>query len=387
MITMYTAKTSEVDDIDDAIEEIKNQIDFSKLKKNSAGLLFCHVDFVESGMVAALNATLPFDVIGMTSMACAEEHGYSLFDLTLAILTSDELSFKAGMTDSVTGDNYMAEIERLYTGLRSSMETDPAMIFSFMPYTRDVPGHAFVAGMDSICNNIPIWGSITTSNDFNYGSVYTICNNSILRSGVAMLCVHGPVKPTFVVSALPERNMLNSRAVVTKSNGAIVYEINDMPILEYLGSLGLTITKENITTTPLLLYFPGRVIPVVIGFYTLYEDGSVQAGCDIPEGTPVSVGSIDAEGIFESAGNGLEQILECEDRSASLLLPCVTRYLMLAPDQEREIRFITEKLTESGKPFMMGYSGGEICPVRDADGKYHNQFHNYSFCACILQAE
>ena len=65
-------------------------------------------------------------------------------------------------------------------------------------------------------------------------------------------------------------------------------------------------------------------------------------------------------------------------------MPCVTRYIMLAPDQESELRLIHEELSKDGKPFMMGYSGGEICPMPGRDGKPRNRFHNYTFCACIL---
>ena len=95
MINMYTARTSEIDEIDEALAEIESQIDFTALKKNSGGLIFCHIDFVESGVVAALCEMLPFDVIGMTSMANADEHGYSLFELSLTVLTSDEVSMTA----------------------------------------------------------------------------------------------------------------------------------------------------------------------------------------------------------------------------------------------------------------------------------------------------
>ena len=93
MVTMYTARTSEIDEIDEAINEIKDQIDFDSLKKKSGGLIFCHIDFVESGVVTALCEQLPFNVIGMTSMASADEHGYSLYVLTLTALTSDEVTF------------------------------------------------------------------------------------------------------------------------------------------------------------------------------------------------------------------------------------------------------------------------------------------------------
>lgn len=384
MIKMFTARTSEIDEIDDAVREIKNQIDFTALKKNSGGLIFCHIDFVSSGMVAALCKELPFNVIGMTSMASADAHGYSLFDLTLTVLTSDDVTFEVGMTGNIDDSNYIAEIDRAYNQIRGRTDSDPALIFTLMPYIREVSGYEVVEALDKTCHGIPMWGSITNNIDFNYETVQTICNGKSLRGGLAMMFLNGPVEPKFIVSAIPERNIINRRAVITKSSGAILYEVNDLPVLEYLANIGLVITKENITTTPLMVYYGDAEEPVVLGFYTLFDDGSVLTGGAMPEGTSFAVGSIDAQGIFESAESGLERILDCKDRQATLLLPCVTRYIMLAPDQEGELQLIREKLNDGVHPFMMGYSGGEICPMPGPDGKLHNRFHNYTFCACIL---
>jgi len=384
MITMYTARTSEIDEISEAINEIKSQIDFSALKKHSGGLIFCHIDFVSSGMVAALCEELPFEVIGMTSMASADEQGYSLYDLSLTVLTSDEVTFTAGMSNSINTDTYVAEIDQLYKNVRSRVDSDPALIFTFMPYIRDVAGYEVVAAMDEACHGIPLWGSITNSIDFNYETVQTIYNGKTLSAGVAMMFLNGPVEPKFIISSIPERNIANSRAIITKSEGAVLYEINDVPVLEYLANMGLVIVKENITATPLMVYYDGAKEPVALGFYTLFENGSFLTGGPMPVGASVAVGSIDAQGIFESAEEGLKRISDCADRKATLLLPCVTRYIMLAPDQEGELRLIKEKLTNSGLPFMMGYSGGEICPMPDQEGKLRNRFHNYTFCACVL---
>ena len=381
---MFTARTSEIDEIGEAINEIKSQIDFGALKKNSGGIIFCHIDFVESGMAAALCKELPINIIGMTSMAGADGHGYGLYDLTLTILTSDEVSFEVGMTGSINPSNYEAEIDQLYKNIRNKVKDDPAMIFTFMPYMRDVSGYEVVAAMDKSCKGIPMWGSITNNMDFNYETVQTICNGKNLPAGVAMMFVNGPIDPKFIVSSIPERNIANNRAIITKSKGAILYEVNDLPILKYLENIGLVITKENITTTPLMVYYGDAKEPVALGFYTLFDDGSVLTGGEMPVGTSFAVGSIDKEGIFESAENGLKKILDVKNRQVTLMLPCVTRYIMLSPDQESELRLIEEKLAGSGHPFMMGYSGGEICPMRGADGKLHNRFHNYTFCACVL---
>ncbi len=384
MIQMYTARTSEVDEIEEAIAEIKGQIDFGALKKNTGGIIFCHIDFVDSGMVAALCKALPFNVIGMTSMASADEHGYSLFDLTLTVLTSDEVSFEVGMTGSINNDNYQTEIDAMYRKVRAGVSEDPAMIFTFMPYIRDVSGYEVVSAMDKACGGIPMWGSITNNIDFNYETVQTICNGDALQAGLAMMFLNGPVEPKFIVSSIPERNIANNRAIITDSEGAVLRGINDVPVLEYLADIGLIINKENITTTPLMIYYEGADEPVALGFYTLFDDGSVLTGGEMPVGTSFAVGSIDTEGIFESAEAGLAQIEAQKDRGATLLLPCVTRYIMLAPDQESELRLIQTRLTATGKPFMMGYSGGEICPMPGLDGKLHNRFHNYTFCACLL---
>ena len=384
MIEMYTARTSEVDDVNEALADIKSQIDFSALKKNSGGLLFCHIDFIESDIITDFCKELPFEVIGMTSLVSMDGHGYGLYDLTLTVLTSDDVSFAVGMTDSINHGNYVSEIDGLYTNIRSKAGTDPSMIFTFAPYIFDVSGSEMVAAMDSACHGIPLWGSIASTVDFNYETVKVIGDGRCLSAGVAMMFVIGAVEPKFIVSSIPERNISNNRAIITKSEGAILREVNNMPILEYLKYIGLIINRENITTTPLMLYYGDAKEPVALGFYTLFEDGSVLTGGEMPEGTSFAVGSIDAEGIFESTEIGLKQIQELKDRQATLMLPCVTRYIMLAPDQEREIRLIGEKFAGSGYPFVMGYSGGEICPMPGPDGKLHNRFHNYTFCACVL---
>ena len=104
----------------------------------------------------------------------------------------------------------------------------------------------------------------------------------------------------------------------------------------------------------------------------------------MPVGTPFSIGSLAADSILESCENGLQEVLSLPDRQVTLLLPCIDRYIMLAPNQDSECKLVVKKLDNSELPFALGYSGGEICPVPDANGKLRNRFHNYTFCACIF---
>jgi hypothetical protein len=384
MITMYTARTAEVDVFDEAIAEIKSQIDLNALKKHSCGIIFCCMDYNESGMMKALCDALPFDVIGMTSMGTTDSRGYGFFDLTLTVLTSDEVQFKAGMVKDINRMNYEEKINELYGGIRAEVNGDPSFILSFTPLFNEVAGYEMVAAADRAVNGVPIWGSMSSSINFTPESVSVMCNGEYSNTGLTMMFFCGVVKPRFVLTSLPEYSISNMRGIITKSDGAVLIEINDMPVLEYLSYLGVEVTTENIRATPLMVYHEGTKEPVALAFYEAMENGRLFIGGAVPEGASISIGGIDNTTIVESCEQGLKEILEMENRHATLLLPCVTRGVMMAPDQEGEMKLIHETLSKSGLPFAMGYSGGEISPMTDTEGKMHNRFHNYTFCACIL---
>ena len=135
----------------------------------------------------------------------------------------------------------------MYRQVRGTVGEDPAMIISFMPFILEVSGYQVVEAMDEACGGIPIWGSITNSIGFDYETVFTICDGRAIRMGLAMMMLNEPVEPKF----------------------------NDQPVLQYLKSVGLVITKENITTAPLMLYFDESSAPVAQGFYNIFEDGSI----------------------------------------------------------------------------------------------------------------
>jgi hypothetical protein len=57
---------------------------------------------------------------------------------------------------------------------------------------------------------------------------------------------------------------------------------------------------------------------------------------------------------------------------------------MLGADYAAEMTGITAAL--KGKlPYMLGYSGGEICPVYNDKGQPSNRFHNFTFVACMIK--
>ena len=100
MIRLLTAVTLEIDDPRLAAEEIIQQFDTEhSLLANTAGLLFCSLDFVKSGAAEAVAKALPFETIGCTTHGIAVPGAMGEVMLTVAALTSDDVFFKTGVSD------------------------------------------------------------------------------------------------------------------------------------------------------------------------------------------------------------------------------------------------------------------------------------------------
>jgi hypothetical protein len=238
---------------------------------------------------------------------------------------------------------------------------------------------------DEICGGIPFWGSLATNIDVSYERCYAFRNDHIDKDGLAMILIHGPVDPEFIVVSLPAQNIRKNRGQITKSDGCVLKEINGIPPLKYLESLGISVMKDAPIAMPLMVYYEGSSDPVALGMYVVNDDGSVLCGGEMTVGASIAIGEITSEGILASTADGLDQLLNSGKRNGALLLPCVSRYVMLTPDHEDELAMIASKM-ENGAimPFMTGYSGGELCPVRDEAGVLRNRFHNYTFTACVF---
>jgi hypothetical protein len=102
----------------------------------------------------------------------------------------------------------------------------------------------------------------------------------------------------------------------------------------------------------------------------------------MPEGAFFFCGEIDSAGIMESARDALGRIQGLKEKNCLLMLPCVTRYIMMTPKPDEELRLARDTL--GGRPFVLGLSGGEICPVKDRNGIPRNRHHNFSFSACLF---
>jgi len=385
MIQMLTAYTEEVDEVEDGIAEILGQINLGVLKKNSVGLVTCHSDFTNSAFVGELCKKLPFDVIGMTTIASANPHGSGMFSLSLSVLTSDDVVFETAMARSLDSGSYREKIKAAYSEAEKKLPGKPAMILTFFPFIRELSGTSLHKDFDEICGGIPFWGSLASSPDAQTGHWFVFRNGDTDSKGLAMILMHGPVDPEFIVISLPPENIRKIRGRITDSDGNCLRAIDGLPVLKYMDNIGINIQKEVPVVMPLMVYYEGSAEPVALGVYALNDDGSLLCGGEMPVGATVAIGDITAESTLASTGECMERVKRTGRRGGALFLPCITRYIMLTPNHDSEISLVAEKMGNGSlMPFSLAYSGGEICPVKDRIGALQNRFHNFTFIACVF---
>ncbi|MCL2143988.1 MAG: FIST C-terminal domain-containing protein [Endomicrobia bacterium] len=385
MLKMYTAHTQEADNQQLAVDELTKQIDLSKLQKNSIGIITFHYDFAKSGIIEEIRKKLPFEIIGMTTMAGAHTSGhFGTYSLFLTVLTSDDVEFSAAISVSLTPENYKEAVSDVYNKARAKFNEDPKFVMTFAPYMPNLSGADMTVALDAAAGGIPCWGSLASGIGMVYEECRTLFQDQIEQYSMALILFYGNIEPEFIFTSIPEKNMRDSGVVVTESEGCVLKKINDMPFMEYLKQINIEINNENCTTLPFMVYTEGTSEPVSIGIYRIYDDSSALFGTHLPVGTKLVLSQIDTKGILETAQKSVEKILASGKKNGVFMFPCVTRFIMQAPDQNGELKLAAALLAEKGIPYVLAYSGGEICPVFDNNGKLRNKFHNYSYSSVVF---
>jgi hypothetical protein len=383
MMQLFTAGTAEIDDIEGAVAEIFKQIDLSKLSKYSVGIIACHYEFIESGVITALCKKLPFEVIGMTTMASASAGGSGVYQLSLAVLTSDNTSFETCLSPSLARDNFDSAISELYGKMKDKRQEDPAFIFAIFPFRADLNSAEILKSLDTACGGIPVWGSGVSDVTMAFDNALAFRNEESRPYSLAMILAYGTDLPEFFVTAIPDRNISKRKVIITESGGYTIKQVNGMPIKDYFESIGLTIRDgANAALLPMMLDYGDGSDPVALTII-LNNDGSAVCAGEAPVGASFSIGEVDNAGILETAAATVKKALQSGRTGGLLMFPCISRYMMLSPNSDDEIKKVLE--TNTGNiPFWLAYSGGELCPIRDEDGKLHNRLHNYTFTICAL---
>jgi hypothetical protein len=382
-----------VDNAELAFSEILEQLQPEKnLLKNSVGIIHCPPDFIDSGVVALLSQNLPFRIVGMTTIGSVTTDTVGEMMLSLMVLTDDKISFAIGLTEPILSP----DVEIIRTAYESTVKTlsaPPSLMLAFFPSSVikiGVGGDFVPENFPKIVGNLPIFGSLSISSSVDLQMSYVFCDGENYSDRFAFILIQGDISPRFYRGTISEQKILKDRGIITKSQDSYIFTINDVPVFDYLkNTLGLNIDVDDpalIHMIPLILDINDGTLPIVRLIMGFTPEGVAFCSGQIHEGTSLSLGRFDKDTVLETTSCTIKTILEQESQLNGILIySCAARYWALGFDTQVEMEAVRDTLLESKIPYVMNYSGGELCPVFDKDGKtFTNQLHNYSFVACVF---
>lgn len=385
MVKMLNAFTLEADDVGFAVEEILAQLDLeNNLLAHTGGILTCHADYVETGVAAAVCRALPFDVVGCTTLGCGIPGQSDSLMLSLSVLTSDDVRVVSGFAPHATREKLAPAMNASYAAATRDVAQTPALGLVFGSFLADLGGEEFMQALTAAMPGVPVFGTLACSHNFDATLSQVIYNGKCQNSGVAFLLLCGDVQPRFSITSISPAKVQKHRGIITDSEGSLLRAVNHMPTRKYLESIGIVQPgdTEVMPNIPFLVdYNDGTETPVARAAYALTPEGYGLFGGSMPKGSTLAVGSLAREDVQQTARDTVAA-LAAKQPDCMLVVSCLTRSLVLGASISAEMDAVEGA---AGRvPYQMLYSGGEICPVYDAQGQPVNRFHNFSLVACAL---
>jgi hypothetical protein len=396
---MLTAQTVEVDDVDKAVEGILGQLDIEKnLLRHTVGILFCHQAFVESGIVGALCARLPFETIGCTTQGIVMPRATGGIMLGLAVLTSDAAGFATGVSEPLL-NGAKEKLFALYRRVSARLAASPSLILACQPLLDNLAGTAVVEALDGASGGVPLFGSVALDLTTKNNLPMTIHNGVCYRDRLALLLIAGDIDTRFFVEWFPRDRVMSTNALITKAERNRIVEINNLPALDYIGRLGIVDGGHDaLCVMPLLITSPeGKHNTIAcIGV----DGNTLICGDIIPLGGTMNFGEINNDDVLDSVSRIAHMVkhaffatapemsspssANALPNGAGLIFSCISRSSALA-DPLAEMALMHQHMRDVAAPYCFAYSGGELSSWRSqSDNTQHNRFYQYAIIACVI---
>lgn len=383
---IITASTFEVDESELAAEEILDQLDIERnLLESSVGIITCTSEFIDNGVVKAIDEVLPFTTIGMTTLACGTDAESGFDILSISVYTADDVEFSTGVSEVITPNNTEEAVQNVYKWTKTKLHNEPKLVIPFGPLVPEVSGEKIINEVHSEAGNVPVFGSMACSSRFDFNTTYVIYNGNAYEDSLALLMMGGEINPRFIISTISDDKITKQSAIITDSSGSKLKEVNGMNLVEYMKTIGLSQGQdiEGSSAIPFVVDYGDGTKPSVRGIYSVNEKGHAFCGGDMPVGSTLAIGTLDPSDIIKTAGDAVNEAMQNDNINGILLFPCQARNHLLEMDYMAEMNKVRE-VVDGHVPYHLAYSGGEICPSYDESGKPVNRYHNFTFISCIF---
>jgi hypothetical protein len=383
MINFYTTHIDDSLAPAEALEEINFFVHSQQLNANTIGIVHCHADFVDEGLLQAICDVLPFDTVGCTTTAIADDEASLQYGLEITILSSDDVSFHTSVSPPASAGMDYA-MGTLYETLITSLSETPKLIIPFIPFLVTNGGDEFISRLSALSNySIPFFGTLSISNEADYSRCYTIHNGRAYVDSAVLLSLSGNVVPRFTTTTVASEELLPIKGAITEVDKNLLISIDNIPAEEFLAQNGLSLDSiGKLSSLNLIVDLPTgeHLIRNCIGGD---GKGSVYLTGHIPSLGTIGFAMINADAVVNSSRQIAEVAASAADGNGMLMYSCIARNWVLVDDTLAELNAIRDTVDERSH-FLCCYSGGEIYPQVLPNGNIAATLQNSSYTVCLL---
>ncbi|MDR0986699.1 MAG: FIST C-terminal domain-containing protein [Ruminococcus sp.] len=388
---VITARTSEPDDKEAAFDSISEQIAaHGDLHKSTVGFMFCHYDFVFSGVAEYVAKHLPFPVVGYSTTLAGfnrtnkEKIFYAKgdFRLVLLIVSSDDIEFTPILTEPLSPEKDAADLCNKSLGDIGKQK----MGFLFLPHLLLTDTEAMIDAATKETGAQIIGGFSVDDSPTYIENCFVIAKGQAYRDRGVFLFLKGNVAPHFATTVVTKDLYLDNTAIITESKGNEIISLNGRPVTEFLERLGFNLTgsKENAISSAVMIVDDGDGDTYGRSMMYLTPDHHLFVGGRVTTGATVSIAMFERRGIIDASAEITRKfIADNPDAHVAIVISCETRHIVLGSQTHDGEKMLRDELGDI--PFILAYAGGEFCPSNaSTPEKPVNRLFNQSYCICLI---
>jgi hypothetical protein len=383
--------THEIDDKAAALKSISEQIAAGeKLEKNTVGLVFCHYEFVLSGVAEYIAQNLPFPVYGASTVltGCSTKHKDNdgsvndHFRLVLTIFSADDVEFTPVLSQVITPETSVDEIcDYSFPDIG-----EQKLGFMMLPHIMLTKPNELLQALTARTKAQIFGGTAVDDSPTYIENCFVIANGKAYRDRAAFLFMKGNINPHFASIVVDKSRFMKYSAVVTESKGREIISLNGRPVIEYLQKFdfNLTDSKADAINGAVMIVDDGDGDTYGRSMMFLTPEKHLFVGGDVPTGAKVSLAMFEKKSVIAASEKITEKMIDAHPGAQlAIISSCESRHILLGSDTFECEKMLRRELGDI--PFVFAYAGGEICPSpASTPEKPVNRVFNQSYCICVI---
>jgi hypothetical protein len=367
-----------------ALDRFSFFIRSQQLYANTVGIIHCHADFVDDGLLQVISDILPFETVGCTTTSIADDEASVQYGLSLTVLTSDDVFFHTGISGPAL-KGIDSAMNHLYAEVIGQLPEKPQLIIPYIPFLPTLGGDEFISRLSELSDHsIPFFGTHPISAEADYSRCYTIYNGRAYIDSAVILALSGDAQPRFLTSTIASDEILPVSGTITSAEKNRLISIDNIPTTDFLVNNGLAVPGgfARLSNLQFVIDLPSgerRIRNVITDDGT----GALLLTGQIPEFGKISFANINSNIVVSSSRALADAAANAAEGGGMLMYSCIARNWILTNNMLEELEAIRTAVDERS-PFGCCYSGGEIYPQFLNDGTVVNTLQNSSLTILFL---